>query len=141
MRKIISKFLVFNYTLPALIISGVVFAAGYFISMHLLRSEVNTLADDCVAQKLETIDCAIDGQLQSLQEIAYSVVWTEDADDRAHTDAEYSLREDNLIEYLNSILLAHDNVSGISIGFDSSVHYYRPDEFGYCVYVTNTRMS
>ena len=43
MRKIISKFLVFNYTLAALIIAGVVFAAGYFISMHLLRSEEHNI--------------------------------------------------------------------------------------------------
>ena len=64
MRKFINKFPVANYTLAMLIIAGVVFASGYFISMHLLRSEVKTLADDYITQKLETIDCAIDGQLQ-----------------------------------------------------------------------------
>ncbi len=125
-----------SMTVLVILIGGIVFTAGFGICLYMARTQITKLTDKGVMRDMDVIHSYVDGQLQCVEEIAYSLMWADNRDYAvcSLTDAD---TEDGMFVFLENVLNIHPNLCGIAIGLEPEYAQNLQGEYGFAVYVTN----
>lgn len=72
MKKILGLRTVIDLTIAILLIGGLVYTLGFGICLYLARQEVSAEVDKKVERDMAYVQCYIDGQLQRVEDVAYT---------------------------------------------------------------------
>lgn len=124
-----------SMTFFVILIGGIVFTTGFGICLYLARTQITTLTDKGVMRDMDVIHTYVDGQLQCVEEIAYSLTW---ADNRNY--AVLPIRdnsEEEMFVFLENVLNTHQNLCGVAIGLEPEYAQSQQGQYGFATYVTN----
>lgn len=125
-----------SMTLLVILIGGIVFTAGFGICLYMARTQITTLTDKGVMRDMDVIHNYVDGQLQCVEEIAYSLTWADNRDYAVLSLREYDTEEEMFV-FLENVLNIHPNLCGIAIGLEPQYAQNLQGKYGFAVYVTN----
>lgn len=128
----------FNLTPALLLVCGIIFFAGYAVSLHLLRSRVVNMTTDHISSEIKAVGNYVDSKLQTVEEILFSSTWAEDRHGTPFYFQDYDYSEDELFSFLEDILSLHPDICGAAFGMDPKQKFYPPQgKYGFAPYVTN----
>ncbi|MCQ2289471.1 MAG: SpoIIE family protein phosphatase [Muribaculaceae bacterium] len=147
MNKILGIRNLINITLAVMLIGGIVFASGFGISLYWAQQEVTTEADMKIAANIDCIHTYVDGQLQRVEDAAYTLLCTEFGNTVRNNDSTARVMIDyrnfkkpspqEIFHLLSKFLDSNPQVCGIAVGLEKEV-YSTPDQpNGFAAYVTN----
>ena len=137
MRKPSDSVAVFNSTLVALLIGGVIFVTGYFLSLRMLRSSIVELTNNSVSSEIETINAYVDSRLSMIEEVSYATSWAENRHGAIYAYEDWPT-EESMFVFLENLLALHPDICGSAIGLHPDQDLYPPQgQYGFAVYVTN----
>lgn len=62
-----------KHTLLFLLVCGIIFVTGYFISLDLLRSKIVDQANKSITSEIEAVSNYVDSKLQNVENILYAI--------------------------------------------------------------------
>lgn len=151
MNKILGIRNLINITLAVMLIGGIVFASGFGISLYWAQQEVTREADMKIAANISYVHAYIDGQLQRVEDAAYTLLSTKlgntvrENDSTARVMIDYNTFQkpspQEIFHLLGKFLDANPQACGIAVGLEPEV-YSTPDQpNGFAAYVTNVSGS
>ncbi|MDO5447302.1 MAG: SpoIIE family protein phosphatase [Prevotellaceae bacterium] len=137
MRKPSDSFSLFNSTLVALLIGGVIFVTGYFISLQILRSRVVELTNNSVSSEIQTLNTYVESRLRIVEEVAHAISWAEDRHGAVFAYEDWKT-EDDIFVFLENLIALHPDVCGCAIGLCPELNIMPPNgQYGFATYVTD----
>ncbi|MBQ0069519.1 MAG: SpoIIE family protein phosphatase [Bacteroidales bacterium] len=147
MNKILGIRNLINISLAVMLIGGIVFASGFGICLYLAQQEVSREADMKIETNIDYIQSYVDGQLQRVEDAAYTLLSTRfgnavrENDSTARVVIDYDTFKrpspQEIFMMLNKFLDVNPQACGIAVGLESEV-YSTPDQpNGFAAYVTN----
>ncbi len=147
MKKILGLKVVANLTLIVLLVGGLVYTLGFGICLYLARRGVTRESTQKVNLALTCIQEHVDGQLQRVEDIAYTLACNKFGDTKRTTNgtgfvtinpATFSLpSEEEVFTLLEQFLEANPFICGAAIGFEDFVYPNTSGQYGFAAYVTN----
>lgn len=147
MKKILGLRTVIDLTLAVLLIGGLVYAFGFGICLYLARQEVTEEVDKRVERDMGYIQCYIDGQLQRVEDVAYTFLGTKfgaskrDADGKGYVVIDQNNfeipTEKECFRLLEELLEMNPHICGVAIGFERFLYTSTKGKYGFSAYVTN----
>ncbi|MBQ0006029.1 MAG: SpoIIE family protein phosphatase [Alistipes sp.] len=136
MHKSSDSIALFDSTLFALLLGGIIFVTGYAVSLQMLRSSVVELTNSSVASEIKSINSYIDSRLQVVEEISYSFCLAEDRHRGKFSLENYS--EEELFVLFENFLSLHPGICGVALGLNPEQKIYPSQgQYGFAPYVTN----
>lgn len=130
-----------------MLIGGIVFASGFGICLYLAQQEVTREADEKIATDISYVHTYIDGQLQRVEDAAYTLLGTKfgktvrDNDTTARVMIDYDTFKrpapKEIFQLLNKFLDVNPHVCGIAVGLEPKVYSSADQPNGFAAYVTN----
>lgn len=147
MKKILGLRTVIDLTLAILLIGGLVYALGFGICLYLARQEVTAEVDKKVERDMEYIQCYIDGQLQRVEDVAYTFLGTKFGASKRGADGKGFVvidqesfeipTEDECFRLIEELLETNPHICGVAIGFERFLYTSTKGQYGFSAYVTN----
>lgn len=147
MKRILGKKFILNLTLIVLLVGGVVYALGFGLCMYLARKEITKESTEKVNLSLAYIQHHVDGQLQRVEDVAYTVISNKfgntvrDKDGNGFVTIDpktFQLpSEEEIFSILEQCLKANPHICGAAIGFENFVFPNTQGQYGFAAYVTN----
>lgn len=125
-----------SLSLLVILIGGIVFTTGFGICLYLSRTQVTELTNKGVTRDLDVIHNYVDGQLQSIEDVAYALSGAEDRNYATFDPASFD-SEESMFVFLENILNVNANICGIAIGLEPSLSVPQQGPYGFAAYVTN----
>ncbi len=127
-----------NHTLLFLLVCGIIFVIGYFVSLDLLSSKIVDQANKSITSEIEAVGNYVDSKLQSVENISYAVNWAKDKHGATFFVQELYYSEEQLFTSLENIILLHPDICGVAVGLDPEQKYFPSQgKYGYALYATN----
>ncbi len=147
MKKILGAKVVFNLTLAVILIGGLVYTLGFGICLYLARQEVSRESTEKVDLSIAYIQNHIDGQLQRVEDVAYTLagnkfgktVRKEGNEGFVTIDPKDFVipSEEEVFALLEQCLNSNPQICGAAIGFEPFVYPNTVGQYGFAAYVTN----
>lgn len=147
MKKILGLRTVIDLTLAILLIGGLVYAFGFGICLYLAREEVTEEVDKRVERDMDYIQSYIDGQLQRVEDVAYTFLGTKfgaskrDANGKGYVVIDQNAfeipTEDECFRLIEELLETNPHICGVAIGFERFLYTSTKGQYGFSAYVTN----
>lgn len=147
MNKILGIRNLINISLAVMLIGGIVFASGFGISLYRAQQEVTREADMKIATNIEYIHTFVDGQLQRVEDAAYTLLSTKFGnavrvnDSTAMVVIDYNTFKrpspQEIFQLLGKFLDVNPQVCGIAVGLEPEVYSTSDQPNGFAAYVTN----
>lgn len=147
MKKILGVKVALNLTLIIMLIGGITMTLGFGSCLYLARQEVARETNYKVDQDLSYIQAFVDGELNRVEDVAYTLVSTkfgktvrnEVGEGYVVIDpATYHIpSEEECFMLLDQFLDANPGICGVAIGFEDFVYPNTKDEYGFAAYATN----
>lgn len=147
MNKILGIRNLINITLAVMLIGGIVFATGFGICIYLAQQEVTSEADKKIATDIDYIHTYVDGQLQRVEDAAYTLLSTKFGntvrknDTTARVMIDYNTfrrpSPDEIYQLLGKFLDVNPHVCGIAVGLEREAYSTPEQPNGFAAYVTN----
>lgn len=147
MKKILGLKVVLNLALIVMLVGGLVYSLGFGISLYIARQEVTRESTQKVNLALANIQEHVDGQLQRIEDVAYTLISSRfgktrrnDAGNGFVTIDPNKLQmptEDEIFDLLETCLDANPQVCGIAVGFENFLYGAYQGPYGFACYVTN----
>lgn len=138
---------IINISLAVMLIGGIVFALGFGICVYWAQQEVSREADEKIATDIDYVHTYIDGQLQRVEDAAYTLLSTKfgnavrDNDSTAHVMIDYNTfkrpSQEEISQLLNKFIDVNPQVCGIAVGLEPEVYLSSGQPNGFACYVTN----
>lgn len=127
-----------KHTLLFLLVCGIIFVTGYFISLDLLRSKIVDQANKSITSEIEAVSNYVDSKLQNVENILYAINWSEDKHSSLFLVQDFDYSEEQFFTFLENIILLHPDICGVAFGMDPEQTYYPSQgKYGYAPYVTD----
>lgn len=134
-------------TLVIMLVGNVVFIFGFGSIIYIARQDVERETDSKVQQSVALIHTYVDGQLQRVEDVAYTLisntfantVRNEDGDAMVNIN-QATLRipsEEKVFQNLESFIDANPFICGVAIGFEPFLYKFTKGQYGFAAYVTN----
>lgn len=146
MKKILGFKVIFNLALFIMLISGIVFTIGFGSSLYLARQEVTKETDEKVQRDIDYVQGYIDGQMQRIEDAAFSLasrnfgntVRKEDGTASVDIDLMTFVRPtpEECYIYMEQFMEANPIVFGVALGFEPYVYPDVVSKYGFTPYVT-----
>ena len=136
MQKLLGLKEFVSITLLVMLIGGLVFFTGFGICLYIARTQVTDLTNRGVQRDLDVIHNYIDGQLETIEEIALALGWAESREYAIFNEKDFET-EDEIFEFIENILIVHPNICGCAIGLESPERIQAQGQYGLAAYVTN----
>lgn len=147
MKEILSKRQLLDLTVGIMLIGGLVFALGFGTSLYIAREEVTHEVNQKVERDMAYVSSFVDGQLQRVEDVAYTLVSTKFGNTIRKDNGESFVvidpktfvlpSEEEVFQLLEHFLDANPQICGIAIGFDKHVYPDTKGKYGFAAYVTN----
>ncbi len=147
MNKILGIRNLINITLAVMLIGGIVFASGFGICVYWAQQEVTVEADKKIDANIKYIHSYVDGQLQRVEDAAYTLLSTKfgntvrENDTTARVMIDYSTFKcpspQEIFHLLGKFLDANPQVCGIAVGLEDEAYATHDQPNGFAAYVTN----
>lgn len=147
MKKILGLRTVIDLTLAILLIGGLAYTLGFGICLYLARQEVTAEVDKRVERDMEYIQCYIDGQLQRVEDVAYTFLGTKFGASRRGVDGKGFVvidqsnfvipTEEECFRLIEELLETNPHICGAAIGFERFLYTSTKGQYGFSAYVTN----
>lgn len=147
MKKILGLKVVLNLSLAVMLIGGLVYSLGFGICLYMARQEVVRETDKKVETSLSYLQCYVDGQLQRVEDVAYTLLSSKFGGTARHVDgggyvtidpSHFTLpSEEEVFLLLEQFLNANPFVCGAAVGFEPFVFPDTKGQYGFAAYVTN----
>lgn len=125
-----------SLSLLVILIGGIVFTTGFGICLYLSRTQITELTNKGISRDLDVIHNYVDGQLQSIEDVAYALSGAEDRNYATFDPASFD-SEESMFVFLENILNVNANICGIAIGLEPSLSVPQQGPYGFAAYVTN----
>lgn len=125
-----------SLSLLVILIGGIVFTTGFGICLYLSRTQITELTNKGVSRDLDVIHNYVDGQLQSIEDVAYALSGAGDRNYATFNPASFD-SEESMFVFLENILNVNANICGIAIGLEPSLSVPQQGPYGFAAYVTN----
>lgn len=145
MKKIIGYRQAFNLALWILLISGMVFTIGFGTCLYIAREEVTSEANKKVKSDINYVHAFIDGQLQRVEDAAYSLavryfghtIRKEDGTTSVDIDEKTFIRPEPEDWYtiMQQFMDANPIICGIAFGFEPGIYPEVKCQYGFTPYV------
>ncbi|MBQ0023083.1 MAG: SpoIIE family protein phosphatase [Prevotellaceae bacterium] len=145
--KLLDKNIVLNLALAVMVIGGLVFTLGFGICLYLARQEVTKEADMKIERDIAFVQSYMDGQLQRVEDVAYTLLSTKFGGSKRNVDGDGFVAidprtfelpsEEEVFRLLEQFLDANPQICGAAIGFEPAVYPNTKGEYGFAAYVTN----
>lgn len=147
MKRILDFRMIANLTFFVMLVGTLVFTFGFGSTIYIARQEVERETDRKVGQSVDLICNYVDGQLQRVEDVAYTFI--------SNTFAETSrieggpsvvninpksLRipaESEVFAQLEHLLNSNPHICGAAIGFEPFLYTNTAGQYGFAAYVTN----
>lgn len=147
MKRILGLKMVANLTFFVMLIGTLVFTFGFGSTIYIARQDVERETDLKVNQSVSLICNYVDGQLQRVEDVAYTLISgtfaatsrSESGDSHVSVDPR-TLRipsEDEVFAMLEKLINANPHICGAAIGFEPFLYRDTRGEYGFAAYVTN----
>lgn len=147
MEKILKLRQVFDIALVVMLIGTLVFSLVFGSGLYLARQEALREAEAKTEQSLNYVQTYVDGELQRVEDVAYTLLSSKFAstlrtpDGNAYVTIDptrFSLpTEEEIFQLLEQFLDANPQLSGVAIGFENFVYPVNSGPYGTACYVTN----
>ncbi len=146
MKRVLGLKAVANLTIFVMLIGGIVFTLGFGTCMYIARHEVTKEVNHKIKDDVKYINSYIDGQLQRVEDAAYSIasckfgntVRTESGEAFVAIDPEsFAIpSEEECFLLLEQFMDANPQICGAAIGFEPNVYPDTKGQYGFAAYVT-----
>lgn len=147
MKKILGLRSYIDLALVIVLVAGLVYTLGFGASLYIARQEVTNEVDQKVHRDIEFVNSYVDGQLQRVEDVAYTLVSSKfggskrDADGNGHVIIDprtFRLpTEEEVFLELERFLDTNPHICGVAIGFENFVYPQTEGKYGFAAYVTN----
>lgn len=147
MKKILGLRTVIDLTLAILLIGGLVYTLGFGICLYLARQEVSAEVDKKVERDMAYVQCYIDGQLQRVEDVAYTFLSSKFGSSHRDVDGKGFVvinqqnfqipSEEECFVLLEQLLETNPHICGVAIGFEKFLYTSTTGKYGFAAYVTN----
>lgn len=147
MEKILKLRQIFDIALVVMLIGTLVFSLVFGSILYLGRQEALREAEAKTEQAVNYIETYVDGELQRVEDVAYTLLSNKFASTHRTTDGKafvtidptrFSLpTEEEIFCLLEQFLDANPQLSGVAIGFENFVYPVNSGPYGTACYVTN----
>lgn len=146
MNKLFGLKAIANITLWIVLIGGLVFTLGIGISVMIARHVVTSEANKIVQQEMRIVESQFDGEMQRIEDAAYSLASRYFGNTIRHDDGTASVQldpktfnyptRDELYTIIEQFMEANPIVCGIAVGFEHYVYPEYSGKYGFAPYVT-----
>lgn len=136
-----------NLALFVVLVSSLVYILGFGLSLYLARQEVTTEVNNKVRQEIDMVNNYVDGQLQRVEDVAYTLVSSRFGASARNSRGEgyvvidpksFTLpTEEQVFVELERFLDTNPHICGVAIGFENFVYPHTDGQYGFAAYVTN----
>lgn len=136
-----------NLAFFTVVIGAIVFTFGFGSTIYLARQEVQAETDQKVNQAVTLVQNYVDGQLQRVEDVAYtllsskfsSTVRNEDGSGFVTIDPKSFVlpSESEVFDILEHFINTNPHICGVAVGFEPFVYTDTKGEYGFAAYVTN----
>lgn len=147
MEKILKLRQIFNIALVVMLIGTAVFSVVFGTNLYLARQEAVHEAEAKTQQAADYIQTYVDGELQRVEDVAYTLLSSKFANTSRTADGEAFVvidperfllpTEEEIFRLLEQFLDANPQLSGVAVGFENNVFPVNSGPYGTACYVTN----
>lgn len=147
MKKIAGLKALANLTFFIMFVGAVVFTFGFGTVIHIAREDVKKETDQKVQQSVSLIQGFVDGQLQRVEDVAYTLLSSDFADAYRKEDGEVFVTtgaacgklpsEEMVFGTLEHFLNVNPQICGVAVGFEPFLYKHAKGKYGVACYVTN----
>lgn len=147
MKKIFSARAIFDLSLAIVLVGSIVMFFGFGGTIWIARQEVDAETDKCVNQSINLIQNYVDGQLQRVEDVAYTLLSSTFAATTRNENGEAFVSidqkkfripsEEEAFDKLEQLLNTNPFICGVAVGFEPFVYKETKGEYGFAAYVTN----
>lgn len=146
MKKILGLKLAANLALFIMLISGLVFTIGFGTCLYLARQEVDIETDKKVQRDIDYVHSFIDGQMQRIEDAAFSLASRNFGHTLRKDDGTVSVDIDlktfvrpapeECYTIMEQFMEANPHVFGVALGFEKYVYPDVDSQYGFTPYVS-----
>lgn len=147
MKKILGLRSYIDLALIVVLVAGLVYTIGFGASLYIARQEVTAEVDSKVQRDIDYINCYVDGQLQRVEDVAYTLISSKFGGSKRNANGEGHIiidpatfklpTEEEVFLELERFLDTNPHICGAAIGFEPFVYPDTKGEHGFAAYVTN----
>ena len=147
MKKILGLRSYIDLALVVVLIAGLVYSIGFGISLYIAREEVTNEVNNKVQRDIEFVNTYVDGQLQRVEDVAYTLISSKFGASRRNANGEGEVlidpatfklpSEEEVFLELERFLETNPHICGAAIGFENFVYPNTKGQYGFAAYVTN----
>lgn len=147
MEKILKFRQVFDIVLVVMLIGNLVFGLVFGSVFYLARREAVREVEARTEQSANSVLSYVDGELQRVEDVAYTLLSSKFASTRRTVDGEAFVTidptrfrlpdEEEIFCLLEQFLDANPHLSGVAVGFEDYVYPVNSGPYGTAAYVTN----
>lgn len=151
MKKILGLRAYVDLALVVILVAGLVYSLGFGISLYIARQEITAEVNNKVERDIEYVNSYVDGQLQRVEDVAYTMICSKFGASSRDKDGEslvlidpHTFRlptEEEVFLEMERFLDMNPFICGAAIGFENFVYPNTQGEFGFAAYVTNVSGS
>lgn len=147
MKKILGLRSYIDLALLVMLIAGLVYTIGFGASLYIARQEITNEVNNKVQLDIDYINCYVDGQLQRVEDVAYTLIGSKFGGSKRNAQGEGHIiidpttfqlpSEEEVFLELERFLDTNPQICGAAIGFEPFVYPHTKGEYGFAAYVTN----
>lgn len=147
MKRLLNFRTYLDISLAVLFIGGLVYAIGFGVSLYIANHEVMREATEKIEGDMNYIESYVDGQLQRVEDIAYTLISSKFGGTSRQADgtgfvtidpAHFQIpSEEEVFQILEQFLNANPHICGVAIGFEPFLYSGTKGQYGFAAYVTN----
>lgn len=147
MKRLLSFKTIANMTMAIILVGTIVFIFGFGSTIYLARQEVERQTDLKVNQAIELVQNFVDGQLQRVEDVGYTLLSSKFAGTVRGEDGHGFVTidpsafniptEEEVFSMLEQFINVNPHICGIAIGFEPGVYPDTKGQYGFAAYVTN----
>lgn len=136
-----------NLAFVTILVGNIVFIFGFGSTIYLAKQEVQEETDMMVNQAVNLVGNYVDGQLQRVEDVAYtllsgkfsSTIRDDDGTGFVSIDPKaFSIpSEEEVFDILEHFINSNPHICGVAIGFEPFLYTDTKGEYGFAAYVTN----
>lgn len=140
-----------DLALLIIVVSGIVYTIGFGTCLYIARQEVTAEVNNKVQRDVDFITTYVDGQLQRVEDVAYTLVSSKFGASKRQLDgtghvvidpATFRLpSEEEVFLDLERFLDTNPHICGVAVGFEPFVYSQTKGQYGFAAYVTNVSGS
>lgn len=147
MKKILGLRAYIDLALVIVLVAGLVYTIGFGVSLYIARQEVTKEVNEKVHSDIELVNSYIDGQLQRVEDVAYTLISSKFGASKRQADGSGLVvidpttfrlpTEEEVFLELERFIEINPHICGAAIGFENFVYPQTEGQYGFAAYVTN----